>query len=314
MPDSVAVTVSGIKGTSHFKLTNRSVFRLKILFVFFVAALALFATSYFHLVDKIQVSHEQRSLLELQSLDLNNQLAEYEKIKQNLENDIEQQQNELLSVSTRVDEIETYLGEANPELDIDSRLDIAAIKTAVRTAMLKQIPNGAPVDGRLSSPYGTRTHPVTKKRTFHRGLDFAVNTGTKIYAPADGIIGVTRKSNKGSGNFIRIVHSFGITSSYSHMKSFKVKAGQFVNKGDLIGYSGNTGLTSGPHLHYEIRFVGRPLNPRDFVDWNLDNFESVFSKQKGIPWDFLVKRVEQQVSLALQLSSLKEPASLAKSQ
>ncbi len=85
------------------------------------------------------------------------------------------------------------------------------------------------------------------------------------------------------------------------MKSFNVKSGQFVKKGDLIGYTGNTGITSGPHLHYEIRFVGRSLDPMPFIHWNIDNFETVFNNQKGIPWDFLIKAVEQQASLALQL-------------
>lgn len=313
MPDNVAVTVSGVKGTSHYKLTRKTVLRLKLLIFTFFIALFLVTTSVVNLIDEINLTRQQQSLLELQSLDLSSELDKYQLLKTELENDISIKEDALQSVTSRLEEIETFLGEKNPTLDIDARLDIAAINTAVRLAVLKQIPNGPPVKGRTSSAYGMRTHPVTKKKTLHRGLDFAVNTGTEIYSPADGVIEVTRKSNKGSGNFIRIIHSFGITSSYSHMKSFKVKAGQFVKKGDLIGYTGNTGITSGPHLHYEIRFVGRSLNPQSFVDWNIDNFETVFNNQKGIPWDFLIKKVEQQVSLALQLSSPKEPLLQAKS-
>jgi len=313
MPDNVAVTVSGVKGTSHYRLTHRTVLRLKLLIFVFFIALFFVITSVMDLVDEVQLTRQQQTLLELQSLDLSGELDKYQSLKTHLENDITVKEEQLQSVSDRLEEIETFLGENNPDLDIDTRLDIATINTAVRLEVLKQIPNGAPVKGRTSSPFGMRIHPVTKKRTMHKGLDFAVNIGTPIVAPADGVIHITRKSNKGSGNFIRIVHSFGITSSYSHMKSFKVKAGQFVQKGDLIGYSGNTGLTSGPHLHYEVRFVGRPLNPQPFVDWNIDNFETVFNNQKGIPWDFLIKRVEQQVSLALQLSSPKEPSLQAKS-
>ncbi|MEF1193007.1 M23 family metallopeptidase, partial [Vibrio parahaemolyticus] len=153
--------------------------------------------------------------------------------------------------------------------------------------------------------FGKRIHPVTKVAKMHRGLDFAVNIGTKIYAPADGVVEVTRRSNTGSGNFLRLQHSFGFTSSYSHLKKFKVQSGQFVRKGDLIGISGNSGLSSGPHLHYEVRFVGRALNPKPFVDWSLNNFEDIFTKERKIRWESLIKTVEQRVAQQLQLSSPK---------
>ncbi|UGA56265.1 M23 family metallopeptidase [Vibrio sp. VB16] len=301
MPDNVAVTVSGIKGTSHYRLTRKSVLRIKLLILSFFIALFFVCSSVVSLVEKIKLSRHQQVLLELQSLDLNSQLDNYLSLRIRLENDISVKEEQLTLVESRLNEIENYLGGNNTELDIETRLDIAAINTAVRVAILRLIPNGPPVKGPTSSAYGMRIHPITKKRTLHKGLDFSVNTGTEIVAPADGVIEWTRKSNQGSGNFLRIIHSFGITSSYSHMKSFNVKSGQFVKKGDLIGYTGNTGITSGPHLHYEIRFVGRALDPMPFINWNIDNFETVFNNQKGIPWDFLIKTVEQQVSLALQL-------------
>ena len=310
MPNSLAVTVSGVKGTSHFKLSRKTVNRLKLLILTLIVTIFIVTTTVLKLVDEVRYSREKQAQLEVQSSDLTTQLTQYQNLKEQLEGDISSKEDELLSVSSRLEEIEEYLGGSKPELDMNSRLNIAAVNTAVRLALLKQIPNGSPVKiGRRSPKYGMRTHPVTKKRTMHRGLDFAVNTGTAIYSPSDGIIEVTRKSNKGSGNFIRISHAFGITSSYSHMKSFKVKSGQFVKKGDLIGYSGNSGLTSGPHLHYEIRFIGRSMNPANFVDWNIDNFESLFENQKGIQWDYLIKNVEQQVSMTLQLSSPKEQLS-----
>ncbi|MEK6214235.1 MAG: M23 family metallopeptidase, partial [Vibrio fluvialis] len=113
----------------------------------------------------------------------------------------------------------------------------------------------------------------------------------------------TRASSKGSGNFLRLQHSYGFTSSYSHLQKFAVKSGDFIQKGDLIGYSGNSGLSSGPHLHYEIRFVGRSLDPRPFVDWGVNDFESIFTKVRGIRWESLVNKVELRVSAQLQLSS-----------
>lgn len=311
MSQSLAVTISGVKGTSHFKLTDKAVLRLKIVFSIMLVTIAVISTGIFYLLDELDLAKQQQTLLRLESIDLSEELEKYQQLKEELEGDISVKETELQSVATRLEGIENFLGNTNKELDMESRLNIAAMNTAVRLAFLSQIPNGSPVkEGRISSAFGMRVHPVTKRKTMHRGLDYAVNTGTPIYAPADGVVQVVRKSNKGSGNFLRISHSFGITSSYSHLKSFKVRTGQFIKKGDLVAYSGNSGLTSGPHLHYEIRFVGRALNPRPFVDWNIDNFESIFKKQKGIQWDSLVKNVERQVSTALQLSSLREQASL----
>ncbi|PWI35363.1 peptidase M23 [Vibrio albus] len=311
MSQSLAVTISGVKGTSHFKLTNKAVVRLKVVFSIMLLALGIVTTGIIYLLDELDLTKEQQALLKLESINLSEQLQKYQQLKEELEGDISVKESELQSVTNRLNGIETFLGETNESLDMDSRLDIAAINTAVRRAILTQVPNGAPVKGRISSSFGGRVHPVTKKRTMHRGLDFAVNTGTPIYAPADGVVQVVRKSQtKGSGNFLRLSHGFGITSSYSHLKSFKVRTGQFIKKGELVAYSGNSGLTSGPHLHYEIRFVGRAIDPRPFVDWNIDNFESIFKNQKGIQWDSLVQNVERQVSTALQLSSLREPASL----
>lgn len=311
MSQNLAVTISGVKGTSHFKLTNKAVVRLKVVFSIMLLALGAVTTGIIYLLDELELTKEQQALLKLESIDLSEQLQKYQQLKEELEGDISIKENELQSVTNRLTGIETFLGETNESLDMNSRLDIAAINTAVRRAILTQVPNGAPVKGRISSPFGRRVHPVTKKRTTHRGLDFAVNTGTPIYAPADAVVQVVRRSEtKGSGNFLRLSHGFGITSSYSHLKSFKVRTGQFIKKGELVAYSGNSGLTSGPHLHYEIRFVGRAIDPRPFVDWNIDNFESIFKNQKGIQWDSLVQNVERQVSTALQLSSLREPVSL----
>jgi murein DD-endopeptidase MepM/ murein hydrolase activator NlpD len=172
--------------------------------------------------------------------------------------------------------------------------------------MLTQIPSGPPVkNARTSSGYGKRIHPVTGVMKYHRGQDFAVNTGTPIYAPADGAIEAIRPSNKGSGNFLRILHSYGFSSSYSHLSKFAVKKGDFIKKGDLIAYSGNSGLTSGPHLHYEVRFIGRPLNPKPFLDWNVDKFDTIFKNVRGIRWESLVDKIELRVSHQLQLSSQK---------
>ncbi|WED23131.1 M23 family metallopeptidase [Vibrio sp. JC009] len=304
--ESLIVTISGVKGTNHFRLTKKAITRLKILLVALLVTALSVATVVLFLLDEVTISKQAQSTLEQRSKDLNEELVEYEQLQEQLKQQVVAKEQELENMNDRLNDIESVLGTSSNELDIDSRLDLAAVNTVVRQQILRMIPNGSPVKtGYISSGYGMRTHPVTKKRSMHRGIDLAVNTGTPIYAPADGVVEVTRKSNQGSGNYLRLMHSFGITSSYSHLKAFKVKNGDFVQKGDLIGLSGNTGLSAGAHLHYEVRFIGRSMNPRPFVNWSIDNFESIFKINKGIKWDYLIKRVEQQVSTTLQLSSQK---------
>ncbi|WP_375753954.1 peptidoglycan DD-metalloendopeptidase family protein [Vibrio sp. HN007] len=306
--DSIVVAISGVKGTNHFKLSRSTVVRLKFLGIFLLCAVLAVSGSIYFLMDEVNLFKQKQTILEQQSSLLSKELREYEQLKDDLQQEVTLKQQELESLSDRLKDIETVVGSSPDALDIDSRLDVAAINTVVRQYILQIIPSGSPVKkGRFSSPYGMRTHPVTKKRTMHRGLDFAVNTGTPVYAPADGVVEVTRKSNQGSGNYLRLSHAYGITSSYSHLKSFKVRNGDFVKKGDLIALSGNTGMSSGAHLHYEVRFVGRALDPKPFVNWSMENFESVFKVSKGIKWDYLIKSVENQVNTTIQLSSQRVP-------
>jgi murein DD-endopeptidase MepM/ murein hydrolase activator NlpD len=122
-----------------------------------------------------------------------------------------------------------------------------------------------PVEGvRLSSDYGMRTHPVLGGRRAHSGVDLAGATGTPVYATADGI--VSRADRFGSyGNYIAIEHGGELQTRYAHLSGFEVTAGQRVVKGQLIGYIGSTGRSTGPHLHYEVRVAGEAVDPRPYM-------------------------------------------------
>ncbi|TFH93476.1 M23 family metallopeptidase [Vibrio ouci] len=309
MKDQLTITVSTINGSKHWYFSKAMQRHFKTCLV--VLALAITATVFLidHLYSQVGDAMLKQSELAEHSRNIGQELDSLKTLKSELENDLSEREERVQLVSERLVELEKVLGVASEstEHSLDARLDIAAITSNVRLAMLNQIPSGSPVgDVRLSSGFGKRIHPVTKTSKMHRGLDFAANTGTKVYAPADGVVEVTRHSNKGSGNFLRLQHSFGFSSSYSHLKGFKVKSGEFVRKGQLIAISGNSGLSSGPHLHYEVRFVGRALNPRSFVDWNLNNFEEIFTKERQIRWESLIETVEQRVAQQLQLSSPKD--------
>jgi murein DD-endopeptidase MepM/ murein hydrolase activator NlpD len=131
---------------------------------------------------------------------------------------------------------------------------------SVRRLLMRTPINGA----RLSSGYGMREHPILGYSRMHEGLDFAAPHGTPIKAAGKGRIDVAGWKG-GYGRYIRIDHARGFTTAYGHMKGFAegIDDGAWVSQGDIIGYVGSTGNSTGPHLHYEIRKGGEPVNPRD---------------------------------------------------
>jgi murein DD-endopeptidase MepM/ murein hydrolase activator NlpD len=113
----------------------------------------------------------------------------------------------------------------------------------------------------LASGFGFRTHPIYKVRKMHSGIDFAASIGTPIYATADGKVVTVDVKFSGYGKLVEIDHGFGYRTRYAHMHDFAVRAGQHVKRGDLIGYVGNTGLSTAPHLHYEVLINGAQVDP-----------------------------------------------------
>jgi murein DD-endopeptidase MepM/ murein hydrolase activator NlpD len=113
----------------------------------------------------------------------------------------------------------------------------------------------------LASGFGMRIHPVYKVKKMHTGIDFTAPIGTPVYATADGVIEEISIQFSGYGKMITINHGFGYQTRYAHLHDFAVRKGQKVKRGDLIGYVGNTGLSTAPHLHYEILLHGVLINP-----------------------------------------------------
>jgi murein DD-endopeptidase MepM/ murein hydrolase activator NlpD len=113
----------------------------------------------------------------------------------------------------------------------------------------------------LSSGYGLRIHPIYKVKKMHPGIDFAASIGTPIYATADGTVIAVDVKFSGYGKQVMIDHGFGYRTRYAHMHDFAVKKGQQVKRGDLIGYVGSTGLSTAPHLHYEVFINGQHVDP-----------------------------------------------------
>jgi hypothetical protein len=131
----------------------------------------------------------------------------------------------------------------------------------------------------LASGFGMRIHPVYKVRKMHTGVDFAAQIGTPIYATADGVIDKLEVSFSGYGKQLEIDHGFGYRTRFAHMHGFAVRFGQKVKRGDLIGYVGKTGLSTAPHLHYEVFVNGIHVNPIHyfFNDLNAKDYEKIIA-------------------------------------
>ncbi|OMH39730.1 hypothetical protein BGP75_01320 [Motiliproteus sp. MSK22-1] len=176
------------------------------------------------------------------------------------------------------------------EMTLDRSMELQQIANE-RLFMLRGIPNGMPMkEGRMTDRFGMRTHPVSKKQKMHYGVDWSTNIGTPVFATADGVVefsGYHKKS--GYGKLLIISHNFGFKTYYGHLDKQVVKGGNVVRKGQLIGYSGNTGRSTGPHLHYEIRYIFKHLDPVPYLNWDIENYENLFTQSKGIAWDSLRK-------------------------
>ena len=141
--------------------------------------------------------------------------------------------------------------------------DRAAERTTATTSVA--VPSRTPIDSyRTSSSDGMRTHPVLGGLRGHKGIDMAAPTGTPIYATADGLVSKAEYYSS-YGNFIAIGHGGELETRYAHLSRIAVASGQRVRKGDLIGYVGSTGRSTGPHLHYEVRVAGQAVDPTPYM-------------------------------------------------
>ena len=128
------------------------------------------------------------------------------------------------------------------------------------------VPSRMPVDSpAFTSSFGMRTHPILGGRRAHKGVDLAMPAGSPIYATADGVISRADWFS-GYGLYVAIEHGGELQTRYGHMSRLNVEAGQQVKKGDIIGYVGSTGRSTGPHLHYEVRIAGEAVNPVPYLN------------------------------------------------
>jgi murein DD-endopeptidase MepM/ murein hydrolase activator NlpD len=163
-------------------------------------------------------------------------------------------------------QLEAGIAELSSLIELKSdRLNMLEAMLLQQTMQQSMLPDARPVDvGYNSSSFGRRVDPFTGRTAFHEGLDFTAAVGTPIYAAAGGVVTVSEQMPD-YGKIVKISHGSGMETRYAHASELLVKVGEVVKKGQLIARVGSTGRSTGPHLHFEVRRDGAPLDPRKFL-------------------------------------------------
>lgn len=160
-------------------------------------------------------------------------------------------------------QLDGLLAHVSDQADAMEMLDAALTR---RSAGLARLPTSMPVTDYpyLSSSYGWRSNPVTRRYTMHEGLDFSAPRGTPVLAAAGGVV-LEAKPESGYGNLVEIDHGGGLVTRYAHASELLVKQGDLVARGQMVARVGSSGRSTGPHLHFEVRLAGQPLDPKLFL-------------------------------------------------
>jgi murein DD-endopeptidase MepM/ murein hydrolase activator NlpD len=269
------------------RIPTRYLYVLAVAAVFGVFSLTGIASSYLRMLLKVSHYNELRA----QKEELKNNYSRLEQVAQ--ERDIQ-----VASLGSLASEVSSMYGlKSEPILDpdpagstvanADVRSSLDRFYTLRNTALsgaatigislglthnaspsdwarASSVPNLWPVEGPITGPFGERTDPFNGEGAFHCGVDISASLGESVIAPADGLV-VVADQVSGYGRTVTIDHGHGISTRYGHLASFAVVAGQQVHRGDVIGYVGLSGRSTGPHLHYEVRINDTPVNPYKFL-------------------------------------------------
>jgi len=271
---------------AHAKLRKWQVTNLQIgivasAFLLLTLAAAFFTWSHFstnvnpveiaHLKQENERLHKTNLTFESSLRKLQNQLADYEGRTRQLAivagvEGLESGTEAGIGGGAPADELEAgdLPALADRSGQIASTLDAVEIKLNERVRWLSSTPAIAPVRGIFTSGFGVRSDPLTHGRGIHQGVDIAAAPGQPVRASADGVV-VQAGLIGGLGQAVYVAHGFGLTTRYGHMSRIEVRPGQRVKRGDVLGRVGNTGRSTGYHLHYEVRVDGDPVNPLAYI-------------------------------------------------
>lgn len=271
---------------AHAKLRKWRVTNLQIGLMVGVILLLTLASAY------LIWSHFNTPVNPVEVTRLQTEIRELRKVNQSFETNIQKLQDQLSGYEDRTrelaivagveslgDGVEAGIGGNAPEDGtdlprmqaraalLDGVLDTVEARLEQRMRWISSTPAISPVRGILTSGFGYRADPMTHGRGNHQGIDIAASYGQPVHASGDGLV-LQAGDQGGYGKAVFLAHGFGLTTRYGHMSAITVRPGQRVKRGDVIGRVGSTGRSTGPHLHYEVRVDGEPLNP---VGYMLDN-------------------------------------------
>ncbi|WP_294946818.1 peptidoglycan DD-metalloendopeptidase family protein [Sulfurivirga sp.] len=320
MKNHFTITISDAHGARHYTF-NQLVKRFFWWGLVALAVLVLLSVTYMMLLNhEVELLHQRREAAVQRYEQTLGRLAQMLSALQQRNNALSAQLEEkgarLAQLDASVKAIEAMLGAAPAaELPLEARIARVHVDAGTKRYLLQVIPNGHPVLRfvGISSRFGWRKHPVTGNREFHKGLDYRGRTGDKVIATADGVVeyaGYHKAS--GYGKMVLLDHAFGFRSLYGHLSKVLVKNGEVVHKGQVIGLMGNTGLSTGSHLHYQLSFIQRALDPRPFTHWTLQDFRSIFKQVRQVPWDSLANQASRYVRELAPPSSPKAASSAEK--
>ena len=227
---------------------------------------------------------------ELTVLALENRIQSLLNRQTALRREVEGLHNKRRAIQPSIERLHDLLGISKTD---DDKIPPLVKLAGQRSMMMFQLPSGWPVQRsqRMTSAYGYRMHPIENIRKLHKGVDLACRADHEIYTTAPGVVTESHYT-KGFGHLISVTHNYGFRSRYAHLSKRDVKVGDWVAKNQHIGYCGKSGLADGPHLHYEIRYLGSALDPQPFLQWQLSEFEHFLSKTGDkIPWQSLIKQM-----------------------
>ncbi|WP_072680023.1 M23 family metallopeptidase [Arcobacter sp. LA11] len=308
MKNRLIITVSDVHGTRAFnvhQIAKKLIVGIILFVILVIGGGSWFISELNDRMDSLRIQKEREIELKEKEIDA---LGEKEK-KLQAQNQFYSMQikgkvQDIEALSSKLDHIEEMIGLKNEEEKKEeiTKETLDSINEKMKMYMLTTIPNGAPLEStKVTSNYGYRIHPITKKKKFHRGIDLKAARKTPLYAPADGIVSFVQPKNRGDfGRLIKIQHNFGFETLYAHLNKTNVKVGDIVRKNQLIGLTGNSGRSTAPHLHYELRYGSKLLNPKEFIKWQLGNYDRILKKERRVPWESLVKLINEQHKMVQQ--------------
>ncbi len=319
MKNRVIITISDIYGSTQYTVHGflRQFFYILLLFATLIGIgtflyIKLMNGALEHLVKESQHYQDEIEALQKKSVEYKTKNLQLNQQNEALIAHIEESNEKLGSLHDKLQEVEETIG-IGPDIDDNSsfkeQLEQAntliqkqaiqeQLSTIQKAILLNSIPNGKPIDyERISSGFGYRFHPITHQNSFHPAIDLTASTGTPVYATANGVV-VFAKSKSGYGNFVIIAHAFGFKTGYAHLEKIAVSMGEYISKGDVVGYVGTSGRTTGPHLHYEVRYLERWLNPLPFIEWNLEEMSDIRYRVTRVDWRSILKQTKQLITLS----------------